>query len=285
MLGFRGISMSNINDLRRLAQQRHKAATRKISRIKAANGVEVSGSDYDPRKSPEFIRNATPTQLRALIRKLDAFNQRSVQFVPDAEMRPMSRKLWEQFEGAQDKRRQARDKSYDEFKNIPIGPLDSKDKAGNVIGHTTVDERLRQITPLHAHMAQIDYDNPYRRQDLKSTSVASEKKLKELISTRRKQSTAKHQAQVLKAHRDAVMDMLTITGDLDLMEDFGSLTNKQFALLWKYTVVPTHVKITYNFYKDEQTGRKGVTNSAMAANEMAQVREYIKWAKTVKFKK
>lgn len=279
LAGSPAILMSKINDLRRLALLRHRAATRKISRIKSGNGVEVSGSDYDPRKSLDFIRSASSRQLESYVRKLDAFNDRRIQFVPDAQFRPIKKSLWQEYQAAEAKRNAAVDVNYEEFKNIPIGPL-SDPKKGTV---TTVDDRMRQITPLHAHMANMEAESPYKKRNLSSTSVYSESKLQKLIKLRKQQSTTEHQKEVLKSQRDASMAMAIVIGELDIQEGLASLSNKQFALVWRYTRMSSLFKGDYEFYKDEIAGRKGVTNSEMVANDLTQIREYIRWAKGVKF--
>jgi hypothetical protein len=264
--------MPNIHDLRRLALQRHKAATRKISRTKAGNGVEISGSDVDPRKSLDFIRSATSKQLQSYVNKLDRFNNRSVQFVPDAEMRPMKKKLWEDYRQAEAARNAAIDANYVDFKDVVIGPIGQ-----------TVDERMHQITPLHPHMANMETQSPYAKRELSSRNVASERKLQALIKLRKEQATSRHQQEVLKSQRKASIDMAITIGDYELIEKIVALSDKQFALAWKYTRMSSHLKTDYEFYKDALSGRKGVTNSEMAANELDAVKKYLDWARDVKF--
>lgn len=266
--------MSNINDLRRKAMLRHRAATRKISRTKAGNGVEISGSDVDPRKSLEFIRTASSRQLESYINRLDRFNDRGTQFVPDAEMRPMRKKLWDEFKAAESRRHESTDRNYEEFKDIVIGPTGQ-----------TVDERMHQITPLHPHMANMETQSPYARRELTSRNIASEKKLQALIKLRKQQATQSHQDQVLKAQRKSAIDMAIVIGDYELIEKLHKLTDKQFALAWKYTRMSSNFKTDYEFYKDALSGRKGVTNSQMAANELDEAKGYLDWASTVKFVK
>lgn len=263
--------MANLGDRRKLALAQHRAVTRKISRIKANNGTQISKTEHDPRASPAFIKKATPTQLAALIRRQDKFLDRSTQFVPDSNSKPLPIKDWQTFKQAEAKHNQFIKDFYAQYKDIYITP------AGQ-----TVDSRMRAITPLHAHMGQRTTDSPYKERNKSSRSIHGEAGLKALIKDLKNRSTWSHEAKALKNHRDGVMKMLITSGDLKAQEDLAKLTKKQWALLWKYTPFGRHVKVPYDHYKDALAGRRSVTSSQMVENDLAAAKEYIKWAGNVK---
>lgn len=259
--------MPDIHDLRRLALQRHKAATRKISRLKTTNGVMVSGSEYDPRTDYGHIRTASPKELRSLIRQLNKFNDRKTQFVPDAQNKPLPRAVWEQVKKAEQRYNSFVETYYSDFKDIHIGPTGQ-----------TVDQRMHAITPLHAHMGQRTTDNPYKQANRQSTSIYGESGARKLIAHLNKMATRKHINEALNAHRAGVMKMLDQVGNIELQQKVAKLTNKQWAVLWKYTPFASNIKNPYSHYKDSQAGNKSIANSESVQNDLNIAQEYVDWA-------
>jgi hypothetical protein len=259
--------MANDNSLRSAALRAHRAATRKVSRLKAGSGVEVSGSDYDPRQTPDFIRSATPAQLRTLVRRLDKFNSRETQFVPDAEFKPIPRKLFDRVKKAEAKKNEFVEKFYEPFKNIMIEP------AG-----MTVDQRMAMITPLHPHMGTRTTDSPYKKSDRESTTIHGEAGAKKLVKHLNDLATMKHEKQSLKNHRQGVMKMLDIVGDIEMQVKVAQLTNKQWAALWKYTKFASMIKTPYSHYNASITGDKSLSNSESVQTDLAVAGEYVDWA-------
>lgn len=245
----------------------HRAVTRKISRIKSGNHTEVSGSKYDPRQSPDWIRNATDKQLSSLIRRQDKFLDRSVQFVPDAQLKPLPMKLWQTFQAAEAKKNEFVEKFYEPFKNVHIDP------AG-----MSVDDRMRIITPLHAHMGERTSDNPYKKHQKASTSVYGEAGLKALIKDMRKKSTKTHEKESLDNHRAGLLKMLDAVGNEAMAQKVSKMTAKQWALVWKYTQFARNIRPAYQHYKDSMAGRKGVANSQMVETDLQIADEYLDWA-------
>ena len=253
--------------LRAAALAGHRAVTRKVSRLKAANGVEVSGSDYDPRKSPDFIRNATPSQLKTLVRQQDKFISRETQFVPDAELKPIPQKVFDQVKKAEAKKNEFVQKFYEPFKDIYIAP------AGQ-----TVDQRMAMITPIHEHMGTRTTDSPYKKSDRKSTTLHGEKGAKRLAQHLKDLSTMKHEKESLRNHRIGVMKMLDIVGDIEMQVKVAKLTNKQWAALWKYTKFASMIKSPYSHYNASITGDKSLSNSESVQTDLAVAGEYVDWA-------
>lgn len=259
--------MASDKSLRNAALAGHRAATRKVSRLKAASGVEVSGSDYDPRRDPAFIRSATPAQLRALVRKQDKFLDRGTQFVPDADFQPIPKKVWDKVKKAEQKKNDFVEKFYEPFKNIMIEP------AG-----MTVDQRMAMITPLHPHMGTRTTDSPYKKSDRESTTLHGEAGAKKLAKHLNDLATLKHEKQSLKNHRAGVMKMLDIVGDIEMQVKVAKLTNKQWAALWKYTKFASMIKSPYSHYNASITGDKSLSNSESVQTDLAVAGEYVDWA-------
>ena len=258
---------SKDEELRRLALQRHKAATRKVSRLKAASGVEVSGSGYDPRKEATFIRDASRKELNAYIKGLDKFTDRKTQFVPDAQLKPIPRPVWEKLKATETKKNDFVQKFYEPFKDIFIAP------AGQ-----TVDQRMAAITPLHAHMGQRTTDSPYKQADRSSTSLYGASGAKRLTDHLKNMASMKHEKQALKNHRDGVMKMLDTVGNEEMKTKIAQLSQKQWAVLWKYTPFASNIKVPYSHYKDSQAGNKSIANSESVATDLGIAGEYVDWA-------
>lgn len=73
--------MSELENLRHEARKRLRAAGKKVSYNRRVNGVELTGSPFDPRVPPSRIDRYNKTQLNSLINKLDNFTSRKQQFV------------------------------------------------------------------------------------------------------------------------------------------------------------------------------------------------------------
>lgn len=213
------------------------------------------------------MRNATRAELNRYIKDLNKFNNRGVQFVPDAEMKPLPKTLWETFKQVEAKKNEFVQNFYQQYKDIYIEPSGQ-----------TVDQRMAAITPLHAHMGQRTTDSPYKQADRSSTSVYGESGLKRLIEHTRKQATKSHERKALKNHRDGVMKMLDAVGNEELQKKLEKLTAKQWAVLWKYTPFAGSIKPVYSHYKDSQAGNKSIANSESVQTDLAIAGEYIDWA-------
>jgi len=235
--------------------------------LKAANGVEISGTDYDPRKTTTFIHDASPKQLAAYVRSLNKFNNRDTQFVPDAEFQPIPKKVWDKVKAAEEKKNAFVKKFYEPFKDIVIDP------AGQ-----TVDQRMAMITPIHEHMGTRTTDSPYKKSDRKSTTLHGESGAKRLTKHLNDMATMKHQKQSLKNHRTGVMKMLDIVGDIEMQVKVAKLTNKQWATLWKYTNFATMIKTPYSHYNASITGDKSLSNSESVQTDLKVAGDYVDWA-------
>src|SRR4051812_16186860 len=71
--------VSELDDLRREARRRHKAATDKISRLRK-KGVDLGGSKEDQRRDLGLVKRYNTRQLRDYIGSLNNFTSRDNQY-------------------------------------------------------------------------------------------------------------------------------------------------------------------------------------------------------------
>jgi len=269
-MGWDMASRSELQALRAQAMARHRAATRKVSRLNRRAGVSVSGSRVDPRSTPKNIRNYNATQLRSYINKLNKFVDRSVQFVPDANRQPISSATWKKYKSLE---RRYNDKIADHFsryKDIFIGPA-----------NTTVGDRMKATTPDFPHMQDRAVNAPYTPLDRSSVNIGSERALKKLITDIRRRSSGKSINKRIRNDKSQFRELMKTVSDPSLVEKIEGLTTEQFDLLWNYSGFATAVSLGYEMSKALLSDNEKPWHSGVLKDSVNSAHELADWAKSV----
>lgn len=209
-----------VQELRARALARQRQAGKKVSRLRRVKGVEIGGTPLDPRKDRDDINRMNSIQLRAHLRRLDTFQSRDVQFVPDSEGRPIPGK---KFKTYQRLIRQSNKEIRAMMKKIGDIYLES---AGS-----TVMERFNKLKPKYRGLPDSQGAMPMERPLPESTSIASEKALDKLIRHTRKMISPEHKSKNIRKWQRNVVKGLRKMGDKDVLREFKKLSGAQQSFL------------------------------------------------------
>lgn len=205
--------MSELEELRATARARRNAATRKVARNRRA-GVDIAGTEFDPRVSNDRIARLNTKQLNALIGRLDSFMSRKSQFVNLAQgIAPRSEfneyKKWER----KYNKKAVELQKMAEGKETPFGEQNIQEN--DLIHHSY---KFLQNTP--------DF---YRPVDRKSNYFFSRKGLQTLTANMKKRASKVY------IHKTAVKIRKNIKAfDNGKKYNTLKLTDEQLILVWQY---------------------------------------------------
>lgn len=258
--------MDDINSLRREVERMRRAATRKVSRIKTRHGVNVTGTEFDPRRGTQLHERYTAAQLTAYKARLESFLSRQNQYVPDASARPIPRAEWQGYKAREDAYRQVAGTVYENLKNVEL-------PSGE-----TVAERLSKMNVVHKQMhnpvTNLFFD-PHERMSQDVVSREALKKLKKDLDRKARPETLR--AKVREA-KEQFAKMAEVINEPDFRKAVTGLSDKQFVALWNYTNFASAIVMAYESAKkmlspkEESWGHEKVrqqTNDAMSLVEWA----------------
>jgi len=259
-----------IDELRAKVMARHKAATRKVSRLKNVVGVEVSGTKVDPRRSPAKIRHYTTAQLNTYMRELDTFTSRSTQFVPDARRKPMSADKWHTYQKAELAYNQKVKSDFSRIEDIYVPRLGM-----------TIGERMDMVTPKHRQAYNPAVNAPYEPPTRKPTNVMSEKALEKLTAAMVKRGTPEHNKQLILDAREQFSLMAEVINEPELRDRISELTDTQFLVAWNYTPLPTALGMWYDMAQAILNSKEQAHHAGVLRNSVREANELIAWAKSL----
>jgi hypothetical protein len=212
------------DNLRKLAQQRETAVTRKIARIKKQTGAIVSGSEYDPRVGRQALKDWSPQALRIHIYELNMFMSRNNQFVSGRNNIPLPRSEWNEFVSNQQAvkaRAQKVENAMEEL--LTFYPIpDSK-------GSTSLKEFQSWF---HRKPLMNQSFTPYSVYNRKSTDFGSVKSLRDMILNLRQKNTDEYFWEATERAREQATKSFQTLGRKDMIEMIDDLSDYQFAAMW-----------------------------------------------------
>lgn len=262
--------MSELDDLRKLARTRHRAANNKVSRLKNDKGVIIAGSDYDPRRNLTAIKRYNKTQLNAYINQLNAFTGRKTQFVSGVEGQPLSAAKWSEYKAAENAYNQIAGKYMKSIGDIVI--------PGSGLTVAQREAAMRNT------MFGVDKSASNRRfspRDRNPSNVNGDKALDTLIKEMRVKSTRKYSRQETARGRYEAQKMLDALGDARLSASLRNTDDDAFNLLWHHTSFANDLSEDYAMHGLQLTGTKDDLFDAIGDDrDITGAIELIKWAKT-----
>lgn len=257
----------DINELRELALNRHKAATRKVSRLKS-NGVEISGTQLDVRRDPKRIKKYTRSQLNSYIRKLDTFVSRRTSYVASAVPdKPLNPARVAKYKANEERLRKYGKEEASEFAKISlrgeamtVGEYDelSKSRSGNKFTYGDVTTRI------YGEMGA-----------LKSTSIYGPEALEKLIAQQEKRLKGGYKKSKLDNQRSEAKQMAASFGDPDMDRAIENLTDNQFNIWFNYTKEAKRLK---RGYVKKQHGGGNQASAQIAEDDHQELLESLQWA-------
>ncbi len=257
-------SRREIQEKRALVAQRHRAATRKVSRLKA-KGVEVSGTKVDPRRNLSNVKRYTEKQLDSYLSELNNFTSRKTTFAPGVKGKPLEGSLWNQYLGVQKAYNAMTAKQFESVKDIFLP------------SHGTTIEGLQASKPLHPISGNPASRAPNVPVDRSSKGIPGDKQIKKLIKDLRNKMRPDYQANIDKRNKKTAMKMLIGIGDLGILEDIGAMSQKKFATLWNYTNFAMIASFDYAIAKSQYHDNKTLAwHDAAFDTQLKEMRKMIK---------
>lgn len=234
-MGVRALSnMASLGDKRAEVLARQRAVGKKISRMNRSTGVQISGTPLDPRVPRERIARLNTVQLDALLNRLNTFQSRKVQYVPDASNRPIPKQKFDQYTrlvrqyNREVRRRQAK---YDDVFLKSAGQ--------------TVKERRAMRTPVHRAGTNPAANSPVELSESKPWHIASPKALDRLIKSMKEKTAPSYHKKRIKEARDQLKKMAYSANIPSLFDNTSGLTDAQFDFLWNETSYATAASLAY----------------------------------------
>lgn len=216
-------SREQLNALRQQAVKRHKAATRKVSRLKAS-GVSISGTGHDPRVDLAKVKTMNTREATRYLQRLDAFVSRETQFVAGARGKVLSGNLWKRKEQLENQLNKEKAQHLAQIADINIPG------AG-----MTVAERVAAMIPKHPTMGMPAAYQPHLPVKSGQQSFTSDKALKEAIKDLEGKVGGKYFDKTFKSQYTAAKKMVKDIANKDLSKKFKTLTPEEFSFIWNYT--------------------------------------------------
>lgn len=261
------MASEELERLRVEARARHRAATRKVSRLKTGRGVNISGTRADPRRDPSRIKSYNSRQLKAYIRDLNQFTDRRVQFVADTRGRPMQASLWRQYKGLEQQYNRVVGERFSRVSDVFLPT------SGMTLG-----ERMEMTRPEHPQALSPAVNAPYRPPARQPTNIASERALRQLVRDMKERLKPGHFRKLTKDARQQYEQMTHLTRQSDLDKKVRALTDEQFNVLWNFTPFATAESLKYERAKDLLAGKDKPWQSDVIRNAQESANELVAWA-------
>lgn len=202
--------------------------------MKSRSGVEVAGTKFDPRISPDRVKRLNSRQLQSYIQRLDSFVSRETQFVPDRQNKPMRGSLMNQYKSLETEYNRRVNTKFDDVKDIFLPSIG-----------LTIGERMRAMIPEKQQFGNRAVNAPYAPPVRLSKNFDSEQGLKRMIQDMKKRLRTDFEMKQLKRSQREFGQMSNIIKRPDLVKDVSDLTPEEFGILWNYTNFATVSSLMY----------------------------------------
>lgn len=259
---------SELNALRARVRQEHRRATAKASRLRA-KGVEVTGTNYDPRRNLSNIKKYNRKQLESYSAQLSAFNSRSTSFeagqggaiLPGAEVR--------RYRQVENKFNRIARKQYGKIADIPA--------FGRGMSIREADRLDRPS--MRTRMGGMSVTRPYEETKRSMRGVTGPDALRQLTEDMERRLSKGYLPSKLSEQRRQFMAMMTEIGHIESVRDANKLTDEQFNVLFNYnTSILDEITRDYGFIKLRAQGTEEEFQSRIHEKAIDRISNAIKWA-------
>lgn len=280
------MASSEVKRLRQLARERQRAAGNKISRYKKQN-IKIAGSDVDPRRDLKKVDKYNSKQLKAYINELNAFTDRTNQFVRGARGVPISKGIFEAYKVLEKRYNNHFQSEFDKIKDVKL--------PGRSM---TFGERHEQILPKKKSLRAGT--SKYFGKDRVSSGFTSDAAIKKSMQNLRKSMKPGFTPDVEKQRRDNFVKLIkysnrddlymAVQGGVSTDKDgnpiiIPKLTNEEFYILWEYDSVIQNIVeeyyITIELLSDEDNAIEHSGGNALF-DEILTTIEEIKSSKSLR---
>lgn len=262
--------MSELDRLRAEAKRRRAAATKKIARMRREKGVDITGTQYDPRRNAKLLDKYNSTQVRAYLRALDAFQSRNVGYVAGAGGVPLPKTAWQRYKSIENKFNKLGRKNAEGIDNVKL--------PGRGM---TVRERKDTIVPTRKSAAGDAANTPFYNKNLSPESVKSVAALERLMRSFQKKLDPKYLPQAIRKARRQANEMMDAAGFGGFKSRLKRLSQHQFDSLWNHSDFATRASQYYESWLKRMGGNVERYQDGFEENAAFDLEELIEWAETL----
>lgn len=265
------MASSEVKRLRQLARERQRAAGNKISRYKKQN-IKIAGSDVDPRRDLKKVDKYNSKQLKAYINELNAFTDRTNQFVRGARGVPISKGVFEAYKALEKRYNNHFQSEFDKIKDVKL--------PGRSM---TFGERHEQVLPKKKSLRAGT--SKYFGKDRVSSGFTSDAAIKKSMQNLKKSMKPGYSSDVEQARRENFQKLVDYSNRDDLSKAVKGLTSEEFYILWEYDSVIQNIVeeyyITIELLSDEDNAIEHSGGNALF-DEILTTIEEIKSSKSLR---
>ena len=260
---------SELEALRDEVRRRHRAATKKISKLRG-KGVDIGGTKLDPRRSIKTIGHYNKKQMRAYLEVINRFQSRRVGFEAGAEGSVFTKSAWQYYKGLEKR-----------YNNKSVGHLNKIGDTFVPISGMTIRQRDATVRPDFVSAQGAVNNRPYNEINLKASNIKGPEALAKLTKSLEKKLARDFLPKELNKSRKEARHMLKIIGDNRSLKILGQLTDNQFDILWNYSGFAMDTSRLYSVYQMKAAGGKDRWVSGVVEDQSNDIREAIQWATTL----
>lgn len=267
-------SREEIQRLRQLASQRHRAASQKVSRLRKKD-VEIAGTRLDPRREPALLKRYTEKQLKSYISKLDSFVSRETNFVRGAGKATLDANLYKTYKRLESAVNRKNAAPYESVKGIFLtsAGMTVEQSMGTKPVHPTTGNPSSRAPHIPIQKSPKSFPNDKQlRKAMKDLQTKLASDYTDKMIARDKRITSKFLRTIGKINKSADLK--------EVRKDYKDLTPGQFAFMWNYTKFSEISSFDYEIAKSKLNDPKSLSQFDAAFD--TQIREMRKIIKEVK---
>lgn len=274
-------SKQELVTLRKAALKSESLVSRKIKRMAAGDsGIDITGTEYDPRIGKERISRLSGDRLKSLIKKQEQFRRPSVGFYKGAMGSIVTRQAYRNYVESVKRINRQVTKEHSKYENIFIKPLGM-----------TAKERRAMYTPAHPVHGTEAYDGMKKLKIYKPSQIVGTRGAKMITQRNRELTNEYLNGEMIRKARGYMNDMMDTVGDEELRYKFNGLSDKQFWFLWSHTDFPNELALKYDAMQLQMRVLDGSNKLSMGMVDAAMERgdksigramDYYEYAKTLK---
>lgn len=257
--------MSQVDDLRDELIKRQRAATAKISRNKRVKGINLAGTEFDPRIPTAKIKRLTSAQLKTRLQKVNMFLRRDSQFVALNGGKPLSIQRWRQFNAELTKYNAKGAQVLESLKNVKL-PFGDR-----TIGQRELDRREK------TRGVGDPVNRTYEHLPFKPSNIADVRALEAFEKNLKRRNSLEYKPERVRQARWELDQMLKRIGNEDARARVSYLSDEQFFAFWEYGSHANDIGMQYDIAKlgaDERTEAE----MAMMEDSAIELNELLSWA-------
>lgn len=262
------MARDDLQALRAEVRKRHQDVTKKISRMRRVNGVEVGGTRYDVRRDLENVKGYTRAQLRAYKRELDQFQSRGTAFGAGGDGKPLPVEKVRQY-NALKKRWNARvDRNMRAIEGVHIEPL----------GKSVRQRRAERSNEGFPGIGEDATDRINAKISRDPWKIRGEKNLDRMIRDLEKRFDSGYEKKRLAAQRKQFRQMASVIGmSPDVKKLVRGMDDYSFNLFWNETNAAEQMGNSYFIHNNAtESRRQGLAGVLEVAD--SQVAGLARWA-------